>query len=181
MQRAALVLVLVVQLLFAAASVGQQQPRPDGPREPAAPALAAVAAADTLVKPRPPPPAAAPCYFWGNASSLPPVPQAPRAACPQYHTGQSQYDPSGPILQPDGTWHIFPDLGRWAHCSSRDLLRWNCSHAPTGFGTGDTGAISVTPSGTFALYPSNGISLATPTGPGLERWVKKGAVSTGST
>ena len=38
------------------------------------------------------------------AGQPPPVPPAPPDACPLYHTGRKQYDPSGPILMPDGTW-----------------------------------------------------------------------------
>ena len=38
------------------------------------------------------------------AGQPPPAPPAPPSACPLYHTGRKQYDPSGPILMPDGTW-----------------------------------------------------------------------------
>ena len=96
----------------------------------------------------------------------------------------------------------FPDGGKWGHCTSTDLVHWNCSHPSTNFGSGDTGGISVTPKGTFALWPVGarpladgssrwaefphrlmvclqGIDMAVPTGPDLETWVKKGKVDNG--
>ena len=88
-------------------------------------------------------------------------------------------DPSGPLLQPDGTWHIFPDGGGWSHCTSADLLHWNCSHPKTGF-DGDTGSVTVTPAGTFGMWPTvkgaPGIEMATPTGPDLDTWLHHGVI-----
>ena len=51
-----------------------------------------------------------------------PVPPAPPDACPVYHTGRKQYDPSGPILMPDGTWV------RAAVCLTQALMfNWPCA------------------------------------------------------
>lgn len=74
---------------------------------------------------------------------------------------------------------MFPDGGKWGHCTSADLIHWNCSHPSTGFKSGDTGGISVTPQGTFALWPGNGIDMAVPTGPDLNKWILKGKVDNG--
>ena len=114
--------------------------------------------------------------------SCPTAPPVVWDACPRWHVGNNTigsgvYDASGVLRQPDGTWHMFPDGGKWGHCTSLDLIHWNCSHPSTGFGSGDTGGISVTPSGTFALWP--GIEMAVPTGPDLNVWVKKGKVDNG--
>eukprot|EP01052_Picozoa_sp_SAG31_P026805 SAG31_NODE_2456_length_5663_cov_8.660361_6_plen_274_part_00 len=114
--------------------------------------------------------------------SCPRAPTVVWDACPQWHVGNNTigsgvYDASGVLRQPDGTWHMFPDGGKWGHCTSLDLMHWDCSHPSTGFGSGDTGGISVTPKGTFALWP--GIQMAVPTGPDLDAWVKKGKVDNG--
>ena len=100
-------------------------------------------------------------------------------------------DPSGVILQPDGLWHLFPDAEHWGHCSSPDTLRWNCSHPGTNFSSGETGSITVTPAGTFAIYPNaqskdpvwenetkqmRTVWMATPTGPDLDYWEHHGVV-----
>eukprot|EP01052_Picozoa_sp_SAG31_P040360 SAG31_NODE_5825_length_2306_cov_82.832352_2_plen_279_part_00 len=83
--------------------------------------------------PPPPPPAPKP-------RPAPPAPPVSKDACSQYHASGRDftYDPSGPLLLPDGTWHVFPDSGGWSHCTAKDLLHWNCSHPKTGF-DGDTG------------------------------------------
>ena len=75
---------------------------------------------------------------------------------------------------------MFPDGGHWSHCTSKDLLHWDCAHHPksTGF-DGDTGSITVTPHGTFAMWPANGIEMAVPTDSSLDTWIKKGTVGTG--
>jgi sucrose-6-phosphate hydrolase SacC (GH32 family) len=127
------------------------------------------------VRSEPPPPPPKP--------PAPPPPKPPAVtpdACPKYHAGKGQYDPSGVIQQPDGVWHMFPDGGHWSHCTSRDLLHWDCSSHPksTGF-DGDTGSITVTPKGTFAMWPAQGIEMATPTDSSLNTWVKHGTVGTG--
>jgi hypothetical protein len=119
--------------------------------------------------------------------SCPHAPSVVWAACPKWHVGNNTihdrtvYDASGVLLQPDGTWHMFPDGGKWAHCTSPDLIHWNCSHPDTGFGSGDTGGITVTPKGTFALWPpmGPGIEMAVPTGLDLNTWIKKGKVDNG--
>eukprot|EP00664_Eupelagonemidae_sp_cell27_P000746 gene746-9412_t len=51
-------------------------------------------------------------------------------------------DPSGPVQTPDGTWHVFPINGNWGHCTSPDLLRWDCSHPSTGWNMSNTGGIT---------------------------------------
>ena len=91
----------------------------------------------TVPPPPPPPPPPRP--------PPPPAPPVSKDACSKYHASGSDftYDPSGPLLI-DGTWHIFPDSGGWSHCTTKDLLHYNCSHPKTGF-DGDTGAITVTP------------------------------------
>ena len=122
--------------------------------------------------PPPPPPAPAP----------PPAPPVSKEACSKYHPSGSDftYDPSGPLLMPDGTWHIFPDSGGWSHCTTKDLLHYNCSHPKTGF-DGDTGSVTVTPKGTFAMWPTvgkapPGIEMATPATPDLDTWVHHGVI-----
>ena len=122
--------------------------------------------------------------------SPPPVPAPPVnwAACPQWHVGNETlgsvvYDSSGLLLQPDGTWHVFPDGGRWGHCTSRDLIHWNCKNHPTSTGFDqDTGGISVTPKGTFAMWPQmsgGGIEMAVATDATLNTWTKKGTIGHG--
>lgn len=74
--------------------------------------------------------------------------------CPQYHT-LSFNDPSGPVQTPDGTWHIFPINGNWGHCTSPNLLTWNCSHPSTGWPFDNTGGITVTPAGYFLTQANN--------------------------
>lgn len=74
--------------------------------------------------------------------------------CPQYHT-LSYNDPSGPVLMPDGTWHIFPINGNWGHCTSLDLLVWNCSHPSTGWNISNTGGLTVTSAGFFLTQANN--------------------------
>ena len=94
---------------------------------------------------------------------------------------------------PDGTWHVFPDGGGWAHYTSKDLIHWNTSHPTTNF-DGDTGALTVTPAGTFALWPTKhnegcghgngpgdnvsvpGICMAVATDAALETFVHRGIV-----
>ena len=57
----------------------------------------------------------------------------------------------------DGVWHVFPDGATkpgkgWSHFASPDLLRWEPQVDSVVAGS-DTGSVSTTPSGTFALYP----------------------------
>ena len=120
----------------------------------------------------------------GCKAAPPPKPPKPTGDfCPKLHWGKGNYDPSGPLLQPDGTWHVFPDNGHWGHCTSTDLLRWNCSHPDTGF-DGDTGSISVTPQGIFALWPGVGketgkIFRAIPASSALNKWTTTGNAAPG--
>ena len=127
------------------------------------------------VPPPPPPPPPAP-------PPPPPAPPVSKEACSKYHASGApfSYDPSGPLLLPDGTWHIFPDSGGWSHCTTKDLLHFNCSHPQTGF-DGDTGSVTVTPKGTFAMWPTvgkarPGIEMATPATPALDKWVHHGVI-----
>eukprot|EP01043_Picozoa_sp_COSAG02_P052605 COSAG02_NODE_5692_length_4119_cov_2.601244_5_plen_336_part_00 len=48
---------------------------------------------------------------------------------------------------------MFPDGGGWAHYTSKDLIHWRTDHPTTNF-NGNTGALTVTPNGTFALWPT---------------------------
>ena len=90
--------------------------------------------------------------------------------CPQYHT-LSYNDPSGPVQTPDGTWHIFPINGNWGHCTSANLLTWDCSHSSTGWNASNTGGITVTPAGYFLTQANNyNISVAKANGDSLNEW-----------
>ena len=101
----------------------------------------------------------------------------PSDHCPQYHSFRGNQDPSGPLLMADGTWHVFPINQAWSHCSSRDLLRWNCSHPSTGWPMPNTGAVSSTPSGFFAMQADNfNVSMARATGADLDVWVHHGVI-----
>ena len=103
--------------------------------------------------------------------------------CPLYHTGKGQYDPSAPILQPDGTWHLFPDAAKWGHATSTDLIHWDYNHPSTNFSF-DTGSISVTNKGTFAIWPGTGkqtgsLFMSTPLSSKLNKWTNHGNVGHG--
>jgi hypothetical protein len=71
----------------------------------------------------------------------PPPPLPPH--CPQYHSFRGEEDPSAPIQTPDGVWHVFPINSNWGHCTSPNLLVWNCSHPSTGWNMSNTGGITV--------------------------------------
>jgi hypothetical protein len=91
----------------------------------------------------------------GNATACPaPPPPPPGEFCYLYHAlyGSGYYDPSGPLLGPDGTWHLWEDAGGWSYFTSSDLIRWSVGGPSTGFG-GLTGSVAVTPAGAFAFYP----------------------------
>ena len=91
--------------------------------------------------------------------------------CPQYHT-LSYNDPSAPVQMPDGTWHIFPINGNWGHCTSLDLLVWNCSHPSTGWNMSNTGGLTVTSAGYFITQANNyNISMAKAADDSLNAWV----------
>ena len=65
----------------------------------------------------------------------------------------------------------------WAHCTADDLVHWNCSHPDTGL-QGNTGSISVTPAGTFAIWANNtAVLMATPNAVDLDRWTNRGVVA----
>jgi sucrose-6-phosphate hydrolase SacC (GH32 family) len=99
--------------------------------------------------------------------------------CPQYHT-LSYNDPSGPV-QIEGTWHIFPINGNWGHCTSPDLLMWNCSHPSTGWQFDNTGGITVTPVGYFLTQANNyNISMAKAASANLDVWVHANGSTCGS-
>eukprot|EP00039_Didymoeca_costata_P002756 m.62337 g.62337 ORF g.62337 m.62337 type:complete len:523 (-) comp11503_c0_seq1:37-1605(-) len=77
------------------------------------------------------------------------------AYCPKYHPIRdgNVYDPSGPLLDNNGTWHTWEDDGAWSHWTSRDLIHWSGSfHNSTNFG-GDTGSVTPTQSGVYAFWP----------------------------
>ena len=103
----------------------------------------------------------------GAASSrVPPPPH-----CPRFHSFHGDQDPSAPIQTPDRVWHVFPINGAWSHCTSRDLLHWNCSHPKTGMPIWNTGSITVTPSGYFAIQANNyNLTMAKASGPDLIEW-----------
>ena len=120
----------------------------------------------------------------GLSCNLPPPPPPPKprsAYCPTYHPIQAEgiYDPSGPLLDDAGWWHMWEDTGGWSHYISRDLLHWDSASASTGFG-GLTGSVAVTPSGTYAFFPEGsqaGIDMAPSTDPAnLTTWGKGGRV-----
>ena len=63
------------------------------------------------------------------------------------------YDPSGPLLDDSGRWHLWEDQGGWSSWTSRDLMHWDGTlRSSTHFG-GLTGSVSYTRSGIFAFWP----------------------------
>ena len=84
-----------------------------------------------------------------------PSPPARGYFCPRYHPigGNELNDPSGPMLDNSGLWHLYEDEGGWSKFTSRDLVHWNGSlHSSTHF-NGLTGSVSSTPSGIYAFWP----------------------------
>jgi beta-fructofuranosidase len=83
-------------------------------------------------------------------------PQDPNSFCPRYHpiNDGGVYDPSGPLLDDSGTWHLFEDEGGWSHWTSEDLVHWQGSlnENTTHFST-NTGSVSPTASGVYAHWP----------------------------
>ena len=88
-----------------------------------------------------------------GAGCVAPPPDPGPAACPAFHGFRDKIDPAGPLQTPDGVWHVFSCCG-WAHCTAADLIHWNCTHPDTGL-SGNTGSISVTPAGTFAIWAND--------------------------
>lgn len=72
------------------------------------------------------------------------------------HGHPTVFDPSGPLLDNSGLWHMWDDQGAWPHWTSHDLVHWQGSLTTntTNF-SGLTGAISPTPSGMYAVYPDD--------------------------
>ena len=98
-------------------------------------------------KPEPPPPPPPPG----------PKPPARGLFCPQYHPigGATLYDPSGPLLDESGKWHLWEDEGGWSNWTSDDLMHWQGTlKSSTHFG-GLTGSVSATPSGVYAFWPGH--------------------------
>ena len=99
------------------------------------------------------------CKQWGPPPPAPrPPPPPPSQFCPQYHPihAGNVYDPSGPLIAEDGTFHTWEDAGAWSHWWSKDLVHWEGNFSTsTKFG-GDTGSVSPTPSGVYAFWPIMG-------------------------
>ena len=116
---------------------------------------------------------------------LPPPPPPTSKFCPQYHPihAGNVYDPSGPLIAKDGTFHTWEDAGSWSHWWSEDLIHWNGNFSTsTAFGA-DTGSVSPTPSGVYAFWPimdgkgKGSIASAASLDPkaNLEQWDIRGA------
>jgi hypothetical protein len=75
--------------------------------------------------------------------------------CALLHPLRSHYlfDPSGPLLDERGVWHLWEDEGSWSHWTSRDLVHWEGALVNGTNFSQDTGAVSVTPAGTYAFWP----------------------------
>lgn len=87
-----------------------------------------------------------------------PKPEPPAASgvfCPRFHPigGTKVFDPSGPLLDDSGRWHLWEDEGGWSNFSSRDLMRWQGTLRSSTHFNGLTGSVSPTPSGTYAFWP----------------------------
>jgi sucrose-6-phosphate hydrolase SacC (GH32 family) len=85
----------------------------------------------------------------------PPTPPARGFFCPRFHPigGDKVFDPSGPLLDDSGRWHLWEDEGGWSNFSSRDLMRWHGTLRSSTHFNGLTGSVSPTPSGTYAFWP----------------------------
>jgi len=112
----------------------------------------------------------------------PPPPPAESEFCPSFHPirAVNVYDPSGPLLDDSGVWHVWEDAGGWSHWTSKDLVHWTGSFRfnTTHFGA-DTGSVSPTPSGTYAFWPvmpqTLQIASAVASDASLTSWTKRGA------
>lgn len=82
-------------------------------------------------------------------------PSAPSPFCAKYHAihDANVYDPSGPLLDLSGTWHLWEDFGSWSHWTSTDLIHWSGSFGASTHFSRDTGSVSPTPSGIYAFWP----------------------------
>lgn len=84
-----------------------------------------------------------------------PKPAGESFFAPRFHPigGPKVYDPSGPLLDDSGRWHLWEDQGGWSSWTSRDLMHWDGTlRSSTHFG-GLTGSVSYTRSGIFAFWP----------------------------
>jgi len=75
-----------------------------------------------MAKPWPDHPVSLCCSNSKLNCSCPRAPPVNWDACPKWHVGNNTigsgvYDASSVLRQPDGTWHMFPDGGKWAHCT----------------------------------------------------------------
>ena len=87
---------------------------------------------------------------------MPPPKPTPRSRfCPRLHPigGPKVFDPSGPLLDNNGTWHLWQDQGGWSIFTSRDLMHWHGNLSSSTHFNGLTGSVSPTPSGVFAFWP----------------------------
>eukprot|EP00966_Prymnesium_polylepis_P187703 4351455-Prymnesium_polylepis.1 len=110
--------------------------------------------------------------------------------CALLHPLRSHYlfDPSGPLLDERGVWHLWEDEGSWSHWTSRDLVHWEGALVNGTNFSQDTGAVSVTPAGTYAFWPlmdgrapiteiASAVALTPVSGPfgGPAQWKHRGA------
>ena len=91
------------------------------------------------------------------AKPAPPAPARPARAvfCPRFHPigGPKVFDPSGPLLDDSGRWHLWEDEGGWSNWTSPDLMHWHGRLASSTHFSGLTGSVSPTPAGIFAFWP----------------------------
>jgi sucrose-6-phosphate hydrolase SacC (GH32 family) len=85
----------------------------------------------------------------------PPPPPARGAFCPKFHPigGSKVFDPSGPLMDDSGRWHLYEDDGGWSVFWSHDLMNWQGTLKSSTHFSGLTGSLSPTPSGIYAFWP----------------------------